>query len=162
MQNNPNQQPLTVGQQPNNIQGNLISSESVPYYGHGYGGFSKQMPAAHCPLGSSGPFTSHAATHSGNNFQPKISAHLPNKGYHLQPPSPTVSNQFSYIQAETQQRAQSWGNCSSFGDRFQYVNGPQGGNFYGDRNIRGPIQHENADRGRFSPSINTGNDALFM
>jgi len=158
MQNNQNQQPQSVSQQPNNFQGNLISSESMHYYGHGYGGFPKQMPPAHCPLGSSGPFASHTATH----FQPKISTTLPNKSYPLQPPPPTVSNQFSYIQAEPQQRAQSWGNCSSFGDRFQYVHGPQGGNFYGDRNIREPIQHENTERGRFSPSINTGNVDLFI
>jgi len=134
----------------------------VPYCSHGYDGFPKQMPAAHCPSSSSGPFTSYTATHSGNYFRPKINAHFPNKGYPLQPPPLAVSNQFSYIEAETQQRAQSWGNCSSYGDRFQYVYGPQGGNFYGDRNIKGPIQYENVERGRFSPSRNTGNDALFL
>lgn len=125
----------------------------MPYYTHGYGGVQNQIPPVPCSLGPSGPFTSHAAV---NNFQPKISTPLPKKGYPLQPPPPRVSNQFSYIQAEAQQRSSSWGNCSSFGDRFQYVHGSQGGNLYCDGNVRGPVQHENAERGRLSPAMNTG------
>lgn len=150
--NNQSQQSQPINLQPNNFQGHLVSSESVPYYTQGYGGPPKQMPPPPCPCGSSSPYTSHKVVSSGNN----IHASLPNKAYPLQPPPPTVSNQFSYIQAEPPQKAQSWGSSSSFSDRFQYVCGPQEGNFYGDRNMSGTIQYVNAERGRLSPSINTG------
>lgn len=156
IQNNQNQQPQPVSQQTNNYQGNSISSEYMPYYTHGCDDLQNQMPGAPCSLGSSGHFTSNTAGHPRNNFQPTMSTPVPNKGYPLQPPPPTVSNQFSYIQAEAQQRAPSWGSGSSFGDRLQHVHGPRGGNFYCDRNMRGPIQYENAERGRFSPPMNEG------
>lgn len=156
LQNDQSQHLQNVSQQPNNFQGNLVS-EPVPCYAHGYGGVPKQMPPAPCPLGSSGLLSSHTAMNSGNNFHTT----LPNKAYPLQPPTPTVSNQFSYIQAESQQRPQPWGSFSSIGDRFQYAHGPQGGNLCGERNIRGTIQHEHPERGRFSPVVNTGKDLLW-
>ncbi|XP_038971811.1 protein HUA2-LIKE 2-like isoform X2 [Phoenix dactylifera] len=155
-----NQQPQPIGQQPSNLNTNLMPSELVQYYTPGYGGPPKQMPPAISSLNSSSygmrP-VSHPPVHSGNDFQPMVSAPMTNKAYRLQPPSPTVSNQFSYVKAETQQRAPPWGNCSAITERFQCAD-IHGGNFYGGRgaSARGPVQQEIVERGRFSPAFHSG------
>ncbi|KAG1331785.1 protein HUA2-LIKE 2, partial [Cocos nucifera] len=153
-----NQQSESVGQQASGLNTNLMPSELVVCYTPGYGGPPKQMPQPVSSLNSSSygiiP-VSHPPVHSGNDFQPIVSAPMTNKAYHLQPPSPTVSNQFSYVKAETQQRVQPWGNCSAFTERFQCVD-IHGGNFYGHRGARGPVQQEIVERGRFSPAFHSG------
>ncbi|XP_010905253.1 protein HUA2-LIKE 3 isoform X2 [Elaeis guineensis] len=153
-----NQQSQSVGQQPSGLNTNLMSSELVVYYTPGYGGPPKQMPPPVSSLSSSSygivP-VSHPPVHSGNDFQPIVSAPMTSKAYHLQPPSPTVSNQFSYVKAETQQRVPHWGNCSAFTERFQCVD-IHGGNFYGRRGARGLVQQEIVERGRFSPAFHSG------
>ncbi|XP_038988769.1 protein HUA2-LIKE 2-like [Phoenix dactylifera] len=147
-------------QRPSTLSANLMPSELVPCYMPRYGGPPKQLPPpvlSHSSSSSYGSFpASHPANNSGNNFQSMVTAPTCNKTYHLKPPPPTVSNQFSYVHAEPQQRAQPWGNCSAFTERFHFVHDIHRRNFYGDRGARGPVQQEIVERGRFSPAFHSG------
>ncbi|XP_031500500.1 ENHANCER OF AG-4 protein 2-like isoform X1 [Nymphaea colorata] len=69
------------------------------------------------PFGSPGPYSgSHSAlltVQTGNNIQPIIGPRLPNKNFHVRPPTCAVSNQFSFLHSEPQQRFQPWLESSS-------------------------------------------------
>lgn len=155
-----NQQSESFGQRPSTLNANSMPLELVPYYMPRHGGPPKQMPppvTSHKSSISYGSFpVSHPANNSGTNFQSMVTAPMCNKVYHLKPPPPTVSNQFSYVHAELQQRAQPWGNCSSFTEKLPYVHDIHRGNFYGDSGARGPVQQEIVEQGRFSPAFRSG------
>ncbi|XP_072974602.1 protein HUA2-LIKE 3-like [Typha angustifolia] len=136
------------------LNSDLTLSESLQFHNPGYGGNPVQMPPPGASLNapvSYGSFSvPNPAIHPANNFQP--APQLQNNAYHLQPPPPPpmVSNQFSYVQAEPQQRPQPWGSCPSFSERYHQYNVHDRGNIYGDRGFRQPMEFEG---GRFNPAI---------
>ncbi|URE08870.1 RPR [Musa troglodytarum] len=149
-----NQQSQYFSQQPCNQDAHLMSCKPAPQYGPGYGCLPGEMPPpASVPYG--GVSASHPCNHYRNDFQPLASTSLMDTGYRLQPPPPTVSNQFSYVQAEPQQRAHPWGNCP-FPERFQYAHESHRGSLHGDQVATGPLYQDIVARNRLSPVLQPG------
>lgn len=134
-----NLQSNSFRQRPANQNACLMSCKPAPYYGLSYGCLPGQMPPP--PVSYANISASHSSIHSRNDFQSLASTSLTDTGYHLQPPPPIVSNQFSYVQTEPQQRAQPWGNCS-IPERFQYLHDSHRVNLHGDQGTRGPVHNE--------------------
>ncbi|RWW59731.1 hypothetical protein BHE74_00033308, partial [Ensete ventricosum] len=154
VQNVQNQQSHYFSHQPANQDAHLMSCKPAPQYGPSYGCLPGEMPPpASIPYG--GVATSHPCNHYRNDFQPLASTSLMDTGYHLQPPPPTVSNQFSYVQAEPQQRAHPWGNCP-FPERFQYAHENHRGSLHGDQVATGQLYQDIVARNRLSPVIQPG------
>ncbi|KAF8394461.1 hypothetical protein HHK36_020669 [Tetracentron sinense] len=141
----------SAAQQPSAPNVNSMTSDEVHYYAHEYSNRPIQMQRPVCTSSFSfGHFPgSHPSIPSGNNVQQTDGA-ISHKAYHLQPPSPVLSNQFSFVQAD--QRMQSWREASSSSDtkRFQFVHNMGGGNFYGDQDRTKLAPHELGEGSRFS------------
>ncbi|CAL9055237.1 unnamed protein product [Musa banksii] len=149
-----NQQSHYFSQQPSNQDAHLMSSKPAPQYGPSYGCLPGEMPPpASVPYG--GVTTSHPCNRYRNDFQPLASTSLMDTGYRLRPPPPTVSNQFSYVQAEPQQRAHPWGNCP-FPERFQYAHESHRGSLHGDQVATGQLYQDVVARNRLSPVLQPG------
>ncbi|CAL9178612.1 unnamed protein product [Musa hybrid cultivar] len=147
-----NLQSNSFRQRPANQNACLMSRKPAPYYGLSYGCLPGQMPPP--PVSYVNISASHPSIHSRNDFQSLASTSLTDTGYHLQPPPPIVSNQFSYVQAEPQQRAQPWGNCS-ISERYQYLHDSHRVNFHGDQGTRGLVHNEIvAENMQPGPSVN--------
>lgn len=146
-------------------------------YSQGYVGQQQQLPQFVCSCISSGsygvlsgsqpssgsygvPSGSQPTVPVGNNSLPIVNMSSTNKVYHLQPPPPVVSNQFSYIQAQPQHRPQALGTQSSYSDRFHLALDIERGNFVGDGGSSGPVQVDACDRSAFYPSIHAGTVGL--
>ncbi|KAJ0979638.1 hypothetical protein J5N97_015112 [Dioscorea zingiberensis] len=152
------QLPQAIYQQPGNLSVNSVPSVPMPYSSHPYGDIRRQMPHPSHSLSSSsyGSFPgTHPTMHTANRVPPSVNRPIPNS-YIPQPPPAIVSNQFSFVPAEPQQRVQAWGNCSSYPKTLQLVHDPRGGKFYSDSDMNGPIQHDTTERGRFSPTVHPG------
>ncbi|KAK8960313.1 ENHANCER OF AG-4 protein 2 [Platanthera guangdongensis] len=136
------------------------SSLSDPAYSQGYVGQQQQLPQLVSSCTSSGSYGVLTGSQSTvpvvNNSMPIVSMPSTNKVYHLQPPPPVVSNQFSYIQAQPQHRPQALGTQSSYSDRFHLALDIQRGNFFGDGGSSGPVHTDTCDRSAFYPSIHAG------
>ncbi|XP_068662450.1 protein HUA2-LIKE 3-like [Aristolochia californica] len=76
-----------------------------------------------------------------------------NKVYHLQPPCPSVSNQFSYVHAESQQRTYPRMNTLPSTERF--AREMQGRNSSGHRSRMSLAEHEIDNRHRFASRIDS-------
>ncbi|XP_020108019.1 protein HUA2-LIKE 3-like [Ananas comosus] len=139
---------------PSELNPNVISSEPMQFYNSGFGGHHPAqlpppppppLPPPVVPVGPPGSYGNfsvpHPPVHPGNNFQP------------LPPPPPAVSNQFSFVQPERQQRIQSWGSSCSYSERYHQHNLHDRGDFYGDRNVNGPMQHEIVERAKYTAPI---------
>lgn len=154
-----NQQSHYFSQQPANQDAHLMSSKPAPQYGPSYGCLPGEMPPpASVPYG--GVTTSHPCNRYRNDFQPLASTSLMDTGYRLRPPPPTVSNQFSYVQAEPQQRAHPWGNCP-FPERFQYAHESHRGSLHGDQVATGQLYQDIVARNRLSPVLQPGSALWF-
>lgn len=130
----------------------------MPYCNHPYGDIRRQIPHPSSSLSSSsyGGFPgAHPTMHTTNRVLPLVNRPMLNS-YTPQPPPARVSNQFSFVPADPQQRGQAWGNCSSFPNSLQSVHDLRGGKFYNDRDLNGSFQHDIAERGRFSPTVHPG------
>ncbi|XP_077219072.1 protein HUA2-LIKE 2-like [Tasmannia lanceolata] len=154
-----NQLPQSIAQRPCKENINSMSLDTVSYRTPGYRDLQMQMPRPTPPYSSSSYESlpcSHPSMPTANNIQQLGVAPLPNKAYHLQPPLPTVSNQFSYVQSDSQQRTQSWKDCSSspFSKGLQFVHDMHGANF--PQGKMGPTQHEIDERYRFSSHLHSG------
>ncbi|WOL01807.1 hypothetical protein Cni_G10524 [Canna indica] len=142
-----NQQSHFFNQQPANENTGLMPSKPATYYGPNYGCIPSQMPPP--TPASYGTASSHPSMHSHSNMQSLVNTPLTDAPYQLQPPPPTVSNHFSYVQNEPQQRAQPWGKCS-FPERYQYGHESHRGNFHCDQGTRRHFQNEMTPRSSFS------------
>ncbi|XP_077251392.1 protein HUA2-LIKE 3-like [Tasmannia lanceolata] len=144
--------PQSIAQRPSTENINSASLGTVPYRTQGYIDLQMQMPIPSSSYSSSsyeslpGP---HPSGPSANNIQKFGGTPLPNKVYHIRPPLPTLSNQFSYVQADSQQRKQSWKDCSS-SPRLQFVHEMRCGNFVGPQGKMSLPQHDIDERCRFS------------
>lgn len=143
-----NQFPRPISQQPNSLHCGSSLSESATFYSQGYVGHPQPMPQLISSCTSLSSYSgslggSQPAIPVGNNSQSIVNMTSGNKVYHLQPPSPVVSNQFSYIQAH---RPQAPGNQSSYSDRFHHAHDNQ----------RGFSQVEVSDISTFYPSVYAG------
>ncbi|PKA66855.1 HUA2-like protein 2 [Apostasia shenzhenica] len=125
----------------------------------GFGGHTQQLPPAVSSSTSSGslnnlPVSRPAMPTGCNSQQPSVNMPSTSKVYHVQPPPPMVSNQFSYLQAQQpQQRPQPWVNHSSFADGFHHANDIPRGSFYSERVPRGSIPlHDVSDRNALYPA----------
>eukprot|EP00262_Sarcandra_glabra_P009818 TRINITY_DN2443_c0_g1_i1.p1 TRINITY_DN2443_c0_g1~~TRINITY_DN2443_c0_g1_i1.p1 ORF type:complete len:644 (+),score=133.62 TRINITY_DN2443_c0_g1_i1:222-1934(+) len=140
-----NHLPQSIGQEQSTPNPNSMSVDTMPYYAPGYRDSSIRMLRPTSSFSSSSCYLnlpgSHPSSQAGNNAQQSSGAPLPNKAYHLQPPPPTVSNQFSYVQAEK---------------RFHFVHDMHGGSFYDDRSGMRGSQHEIDESCRFSAPVHSG------
>ncbi|KAF8401632.1 hypothetical protein HHK36_012578 [Tetracentron sinense] len=146
----------SVAQQ--SVAPSVNSSDAVGYYAPEYRdiGMQMQRPGSTSSSSSFSSFPcSHPSVQPGNNVQQTDGSTLHNKAYHLQPPPPMQSNQFSYIQAD--QRMQSWSGETSSSDtkRFQLAHS-MGGEFYGDRDRMKLAPHELGESCRFSAPFYSG------
>ncbi|CAA3025575.1 Hypothetical predicted protein [Olea europaea subsp. europaea] len=136
------QEPLTKQSiLPNN---NLTTSDAVHHHAHDNRNFEAQMPRT-SDFPNSCSFSSQTGSHP---FAQACNTMLPadgafNKGFHLRPPHPSPTNQFSYVQ---DQRMQSRRDVPvpSYHNRFDVQNSGNG-NFYRDH-----------DRMKFAPRDNIG------
>lgn len=152
------QLPQAIYQPPGNLTVNSVPSAPMPYCNHPYGDIRRQIPHPSSSLSSSsyGGFPgAHPTMHTTNRALPLVNRPMLNS-YTPQPPPARVSNQFSFVPADPQQRGQAWGNCSSFPNSLQSVHDLRGGKFYNDRDLNGSFQHDIAERGRFSPTVHPG------
>ncbi|XP_020694987.1 protein HUA2-LIKE 3 isoform X1 [Dendrobium catenatum] len=149
--NTQNQLLRPISQQPNSMHCSSSLSESSTFYSQGYVGHLQQIPQLACTSSSSyiNLGGSQPAVPVGNNSQSIVNIPPGNKIYHLQPPPPVVSNQFSYIQAQPQHRPQAPGNQSSYSDRY-----------HAHDNQRGFIPIDVSDRSAFYPSVHAGSIGL--
>ncbi|XP_058077802.1 protein HUA2-LIKE 2-like [Magnolia sinica] len=151
--------PQSVSQQPNVPNTNSTSLDTGPYYAPGYRDVSTQMttPVSSYSSSSYSGFSSHPSMPTGNDMQQLGGATLPNKAHHLHPPPPTVSNQFSYVRADTHQRAESWMGCSSShsAKNSQFGHEALSEHSYSHRGRMGPSQHEIDERRRFSAPVHS-------
>ncbi|OVA20067.1 PWWP domain [Macleaya cordata] len=146
-------------QQPRTPSVNSMTSDTVNYYAPGYRDFAPQIQRPGLPS-SSDPTCSfpgpHSSIQAGNNVQQIDGAPLHNKNYHLQPPPPMLSNQFSYVQAD--QRAQTWmeASSSSYTKRFQFGHDVHRENMYDNQDRMVLAQHEIGERCRVPPPVHPG------
>ncbi|KAG9457411.1 hypothetical protein H6P81_001919 [Aristolochia fimbriata] len=77
-----------------------------------------------------------------------------NKVYHLQPPRPSVSNQFSYVHAESQQRTHPRMNSLPSTERFGRE--MRGKNYLGHRSRISQPEHEIDNRYRHASRVDSG------
>ncbi|KAJ8622633.1 hypothetical protein MRB53_031162 [Persea americana] len=92
--------PQSMDQEPSTPNINSTSLDTRPYYAPGYRDHSMQMLAP-VPSFSSGSFGAvPGSNQSGNDVQKLNGATLSKNAHHLQPPVPTVSNQFSYVERD--------------------------------------------------------------
>lgn len=150
--------PQSMDQQPSTPNINSTSLDTRPYYAPGYRDHSMQMLAP-VPSFSSGSFGAvPGSNQSGNDVQKLNGATLSKNAHHLQPPVPTVSNQFSYVQADTNRQTQPWMDRSSspFVKRSQFVHETHEEHFYGHQGRMRLAQHENDGRCRYSTPIHSG------
>lgn len=148
------QQPHLFTQQPANQHDSLMP-KPASYYPN-YGSAPGQIPPP--TISASHGTTSHPFVHSQNSLQPSVSVSttLTDTVYHVQPPPPTVSNHFSYVQAEPQQRPQTCGNYP-LPERYQYIqDNIHRGNFHSDQVTGRQFQHEIVARSNFSPATQPG------
>ncbi|XP_057800804.1 protein HUA2-LIKE 3-like isoform X2 [Salvia miltiorrhiza] len=98
----------------------------------------RQMPDSNSACSYSDRPTSHVSGRASNSSQQTDSL---NKGFHLRPPHPAPSNQFSYVH---EQRIQSRRNAppSSHSNRF-HTRGAENGNFYKVRGRNKFVPHDN-------------------
>ncbi|KAK1295328.1 HUA2-like protein 2 [Acorus calamus] len=138
------------------------SSDGLPSHAPHYGGLPNQLLTPVFSYSSSTSYNSipgpHPSIHSGNRDQPRQPLPLPKKAYHLQPPPPTVSNQFSYVQAEPREKIESWGEHSSpsLNGKLQFAHDRYGGDICSDTSSFGPVRHESVDGYRFSAPVHSG------
>lgn len=152
-----------ISQQKKNLHCSSSLSESASY-SQGYVSHPQQMPQLVSSCTSSGSYgnlgSSQPAKPVGNSSLSTVNVPSTNKVYHLQPPPPVLSNQFSYIQAQPQHRPQALGNQSSYSDRFHHAHDVQRSNFFGDGASIGPVQVDASDRSAFYPSVLAGSMGL--
>ncbi|CAK9175841.1 unnamed protein product [Ilex paraguariensis] len=74
----------------------------------------------------------HPQIQVGNGFQQSDGAALDNNAFHLRPPHPAPSNQFSYFQTDQQRPLQREIPLPSYPNRFHSVQNTEGRNFYSD------------------------------
>lgn len=146
------QQSHLFTQQPANQHDSLMP-KSASYYAPNYVSAPGQMPP---PTVSASYGTTNPFVHSQNSLQPSVSTTLTDTVYHVQPPPPTVSNHFSYVQAEPHQRPQTCGNYP-LPERYQYIHdNVHRGNFHSDQVTGRQFQHEIVTRSSFSPATQPG------
>ncbi|XP_026453914.1 protein HUA2-LIKE 2-like [Papaver somniferum] len=145
---------LPTPHQPGTGNANSLPSDTVHTHYYGYKEFVPPMQRSGLSSSSdpscSFPGPPHTSIQTGNNAQHiDGAAALHNKNYHLQPPPPMLSNQFSYVQAD--QRAHSWmeASSSSFTKRFQFGHDMHRDNMYDSSQER--MQHEIDERCRLPP-----------
>lgn len=145
---------LPTPHQPGTGNANSLPSDTVHTHYYGYKEFVPPMQRPGLSSSSdpscSFPGPPHTPLQTGNNAQHiDGAAALHNKNYHLQPPPPMLSNQFSYVQAD--QRAHSWmeASSSSFTKRFQFGHDMHRDNMYDSSQER--MQHEIDERCRLPP-----------
>ncbi|KAG6519372.1 hypothetical protein ZIOFF_022865 [Zingiber officinale] len=147
------QQPHLFTQQHTNQHDSLMP-KPASYYAPNYGSTPGQMPPP--TVSASYGTTTHPFVHSQNSLQPSVSTTLTDTVYHVQPPPPTVSNHFSYVQAEPQQRPQMCGNYP-LPERYQYIqDNIHRGNFHSDQATGRQFQNEIVARSNFSPATQSG------
>ena len=128
---------------------NLLTSETAQCSSHGHIDFHSQVPkqipnSTNCSFSS--PPVSHPPVRTVNN-PPADGAF--NKGFHLRPPHPAPSNQFSYMQVD--HRAQSRDiPPASHPTRFHLQN-TDNGNFYRDCDRMKLAPHDIGERWRAPP-----------
>ncbi|XP_027115819.1 protein HUA2-LIKE 2-like isoform X1 [Coffea arabica] len=129
---------------------NLLTSETAQCSSHGHIDFHSQVPkqipnSTNCSFSS--PPVSHPPVRTVNN-PPADGAF--NKGFHLRPPHPAPSNQFSYMQVD--HRAQSRRDIppASHPTRFHLQN-TDNGNFYRDCDRMKLAPHDIGERWRAPP-----------
>ncbi|PIA26492.1 hypothetical protein AQUCO_09200002v1 [Aquilegia coerulea] len=148
-----------MSQIPDTTRLNSAMSDTMYHYAPGYRDLGKQSLRP-------GPFSSsnsccnapaaHPSIHMGNNIQQIDSGSLHNKGYHLQPPPPTLSNQFSYVHAD--QRRQSWmeASSSSYAKRFRYGHDMHREDIYQHRDRMNLAPYETGERRRLAAPVHLG------
>lgn len=139
---------------------NLRPSNRGDCYAPGCIDYPKQMQLSSSSCNYQSSYGYHSGSHSSvgsaNDAPPIRNGPLPNKGYHMHPPPPSISNQFSHDRTE-KDRARSWRDHSSPFERgVQFANEVQGGHFYGDGCARRPVQNEVSERCRFSSASRSG------
>lgn len=109
-----------------------------------------QMPdsSSSCSFGSFP--VSHPPVQPVNNVPQTDGAALHNNTYHLRPPHPTPSNQFSYVQADQQVQSRREGPPSSYSNRYHFAHNMENGNFNSDHDRMKLAPHELGESWRFS------------
>uniref|UniRef100_A0A803MX59 Uncharacterized protein n=1 Tax=Chenopodium quinoa TaxID=63459 RepID=A0A803MX59_CHEQI len=106
-----------------------------------------QMPTStSCSYNSCPVMHNHVAP--GNNLQP-MDGNLYGKAYNVRPPYPSSSNQFSYLLPDQQVRPQREVAPPPYYDRSRFAQSVDGGQFYGDHDVRQP-RHELTDSWGYS------------
>ncbi|KAF9604694.1 hypothetical protein IFM89_009130 [Coptis chinensis] len=135
-----------------------VASEKVQYHAPGYRDLGKQSlrpgyfsSSSSCRRASS----PRPSVHTRNNVQHTNGATLHNKSYHLQPPPPRLSNQFSYVQAD--QRRQSWMEASSsFTRRYPYGHDRHREDMYENGERMDFAPHDIGERYRMGTPVHSG------
>ncbi|KAF5187754.1 Enhancer of ag-4 protein [Thalictrum thalictroides] len=148
-----------ISQLPDTVRSIPAMSDTMHYYAPGYKDLGKQSvrPGS---FGSSNSCcnapAAHPSVHMGNSVQQIDSGSLHNKGYHLQPPPPTLSNQFSYVHAD--QRRQSWmeASSSSYTKRFRYGLDMHRDDVYDHRDRMDLAPYETRERCRVAAPVHLG------
>uniref|UniRef100_A0A5B6ZAG8 Putative HUA2-like protein 3 n=2 Tax=Davidia involucrata TaxID=16924 RepID=A0A5B6ZAG8_DAVIN len=123
-------------------------SDAVHYYAPECRDLQMQMQIP--DSANSCSFSSVPVSHPVNGVQQTDGVTLHNKAYHLPPPHPAPSNQFSYVQAD--QRVQSGREVPppSYSNRFHFGQNTDGGNFYSDHDRMKLTPHERCESWRSS------------
>lgn len=132
-----NHLPQSMGQQPRTPNINLTSLDKGPCCAPGYRDHPMHMltPIPSFSSGSGGiVHGSNLFIQSGNDIQ-KFSGATLSKALHLRPPPVTVSNQFSYLQANHHQGTKSRMAASSSSEGSQVEHEASRGHLYGHQGI---------------------------
>ncbi|XP_059625812.1 protein HUA2-LIKE 2-like isoform X1 [Cornus florida] len=92
---------------------------------------------------------SHPPIQQLNSVQPTDGMTLENKAYHLRPPHPAPSNQFSYVQTDQSVQSRREVPPPSFPNRFHFLPNREG-NFYSDHDRMKLAPHDPSESWRFS------------
>uniref|UniRef100_A0A5B6ZB26 Putative HUA2-like protein 3 n=1 Tax=Davidia involucrata TaxID=16924 RepID=A0A5B6ZB26_DAVIN len=121
---------------------NAKISDAVHYHAAEGGDLQMQIPDSASSCSFSSLAVSHPPIGLVNGVQQTDGATLHNKAYHLPPPHPAPSNQFSYVQADQPVQSLREVPLPSYPDRFHFVQNTDSGNFYTDHNRMKLTPHE--------------------
>ncbi|XP_044375109.1 protein HUA2-LIKE 2 isoform X3 [Triticum aestivum] len=171
------QQPHSTMEHPRSMNPSVAPLQPPSFCNSGYGVHRNQIAPLN-PTGPHGNFATPPAPYHGNNYHQRLTASMPNEGYHMQRPPPPPPSQFPHMPSEPNKRPQQWSNNSlSYPESHRY-NGhdrdhhrhdnmhhgydrrhhlndrgyrhDERGHHFDERAIRGPMLHD-PDRGRFPP-----------
>lgn len=141
---------LFIGQQPVAPRTNPMISDAVHYHAPENRDIKMPIPESVTSSSFSSLPVSHPPIRAVSSVPQVDGATSQKKAFHLRPPHPAPSNQFSYVQADQLLQTRMEIPPQAYPSRFHFMQNTDRGNFYSDRDRIETAPHDVGERWRFS------------